>query len=163
MIIKLKNKDTLIIDDFKFKCCVGKKGIKINKIEGDKSTPSGTFKIGDLYYRPDRYLKPYTKLKCNKIKKKMVWCNDQFSKFYNKEILLNKEIKHEKLFRKDNKYDYFIVVHYNYPRAVSGKGSAIFIHLTKDYKPTAGCIALKKKDFLILLKLINKNTIIKIY
>ena len=63
MLIKLKNKDTLIIDDFKFKCCVGKKGIKINKIEGDKSTPSGTFKIGDLYYRPDRYLKPYTKLK----------------------------------------------------------------------------------------------------
>ena len=44
MLIKLKNKDTLIIDDFKFKCCVGKKGIKINKIEGDKSTPSGTFK-----------------------------------------------------------------------------------------------------------------------
>ena len=29
MLIKLKNKDTLIIDDFKLKCCVGKKGIKI--------------------------------------------------------------------------------------------------------------------------------------
>ena len=43
MLIKLKNKDTLIIDDFKFKCCVGKKGIKIKKIEGDKSTPYGTF------------------------------------------------------------------------------------------------------------------------
>ena len=43
------------------------------------------------------------------------------------------------------------------------KGSAIFIHLTKNYKPTAGCIALKKKDFLILIKLINKKTKIKIY
>ena len=38
------------------------------------------------------------------------------------------------------------------------KGSAIFIHLTKNYKSTAGCIAILKKDFLILAKLINKNS-----
>jgi len=162
MLIRLKNKDTLIINDFKFRCCIGKKGIKRNKIEGDKSTPSGTFKLGDVYYRPDRVQKPHTKLKCKKIKKKMGWCNDQFNKFYNKEIQLNKKIKHEKLFRKDYKYNYFIVIHYNYPKAIFEKGSAIFIHLTKNYKPTAGCIALKKKDFLILIKLINKNTRIKI-
>ena len=42
------------------------------------------------------------------------------------------------------------------------KGSAIFIHLTKNYNPTAGCIAISKKDFLILIKLINKNTKISI-
>ena len=42
------------------------------------------------------------------------------------------------------------------------KGSAIFIHLTNNYKPTAGCIALKKKDFEIMLKLINQKTKIKI-
>ena len=30
------------------------------------------------------------------------------------------------------------------------------------YFPTQGCIALKKKDFLIMLKLIKKNTMIKI-
>ena len=38
----------------------------------------------------------------------------------------------------------------------------VFIHLTDNYKPTAGCIALKKKDFEILLKLIDKKTKIKI-
>ena len=43
-----------------------------------------------------------------------------------------------------------------------GKGSAIFIHLTKNYLPTAGCIGIKKKDMLILLKLIKKKTKIKI-
>ena len=43
-----------------------------------------------------------------------------------------------------------------------GKGSAIFIHLTNNYKPTAGCIAISKKDFLILLKIISKKTKIKI-
>ena len=162
MLIKLINKDTLIIDDFKLKCCVGKKGIKIKKIEGDKSTPYGTFKLGDVYYRADRLPKPDTKLKCKKIKRYMGWCNDVSNKFYNKEIKINKKIKHEKLFRIDYKYDYFVVIHYNYPNSISGIGSAIFIHLTNDYKPTTGCIGLKEKDLLILLKLVDKKTRIKI-
>ena len=162
MLIELKNKDMLIIDDFKLKCCVGKKGIKIKKIEGDKSTPSGIFKLGDLYYRSDRVQKPHTNLKCKKIKKNMGWCNDQFSKFYNKEIIIKKKLKYEKLFRKDYYYNYLILIKYNYTKTISRKGSAIFIHLTNDYKPTAGCIGLKEKDLLILLKLINKNTKIKI-
>ena len=162
MLIRLKNKDTLIINDFKFRCCIGKKGIKRNKIEGDKSTPSGTFKLGDVYYRPDRVQKPHTKLKCKKIKRYMGWCNDVLNKFYNKEIKINKKIKHEKLFRIDYRYNYFVVIHYNYPNSILGIGSAIFIHLTKDYKPTNGCIGLKKKDLLILLKLVDKKTRIKI-
>ena len=51
---------------------------------------------------------------------------------------------------------------YNYNKTKQGKGSAIFIHLTKNYKPTAGCIALSKKDFIILAKIVDKNTKIKI-
>ena len=88
----------------------------------------------------------------------MGWCNDARSRFYNKEIKVNKKIKHEKLHRIDHKYDYFILLKYNYQKVVKNKGSAIFIHLTKNYKPTAGCIAISKKDFLILVKLIDKNT-----
>ena len=162
MIIKLKNKDKLIVEDFRFKCCIGKSGIKNNKKEGDKSTPSGTFKLGDVYYRSDKVKKPLTKLKCIKINKNMGWCNDPLNSFYNKKIKISKKIKHEKLFRKDYKYNYFLVIKYNYLKTISGKGSAIFIHLTKNYKPTAGCIGLKEKDLLILLKLINKQTKIKI-
>ncbi len=158
MIIELKNKDTLIVGEFKFKCCVGKKGITKNKFEGDFFTPSGKFKIGELYWRPDRVQSPKTKLTLKKIKKKMGWCNDVKSKFYNREIKTNKKIKHEKLYRYDHKYDYFILIKYNYNKTIKNKGSAIFIHLTKNYKPTAGCIAISKKDFLILAKLINKNT-----
>jgi len=66
------------------------------------------------------------------------------------------------MFRKDYKYDYVIPINYNTKNIKIGKGSAIFIHLTKNYKPTAGCIALQKKDFLILLRMISKNTKIKI-
>jgi len=158
MIIRIKNKDTLIIEEFMFKCSIGKNGTTKNKIEGDFYTPIGKFEIGKLYWRPDRVKLPKTKLVCKKIRKSMGWCNDIDSKFYNKEIKINKKIKHEKLHRYDHKYDYFILVKYNYKKTIKNKGSAIFIHLTKNYKPTAGCIALSKKDFLILVKLINKNT-----
>jgi len=162
MRITLKNKYTLKIDDFKFKCCIGKNGLKKNKTEGDKSTPKGTFKLGNLYYRKDRVKKPMTKLIVKKISKNMGWCNDSKSKFYNKEIKINKKIKHEKLFRKDYKYNYLLVIEYNTKKIKPNKGSAIFIHLTKSFKSTAGCVALLQKDFLILVKLINKNSTIKI-
>ena len=163
MTIFLKNKHTLKIDDFYFQCSSGKNGISKKKIEGDKKTPIGTFKIEHLYYRKDRIKLPKTNLKCVPIKKKMGWCDDiRVSKKYNKLINVNEIIHHEKLYRKDYKYDLLIPIKYNFKKRISGKGSCIFIHLTKDYKPTAGCIALKKKDFLIMLKLINKNTKINI-
>ena len=162
MLIKLKNKDTLIVDDFKFKCCVGKNGLKRNKIEGDKSTPRGKFSLGKLYYRSDRVNKPITKLKLKKINKNMGWSID-IRKNYNSEIIINKKIKHEKLFRKDFKYDYLIVINYNTKKKVANRGSAIFIHLTKNYNPTAGCIAIKKNDFLILAKILTRKSKIEIY
>jgi len=162
MKITLKNKYTLKIDDFKFKCCIGKNGLKKNKIEGDKYTPKGTFKLGTLYYRKDRVNKPTTNLKIKNIKKNMGWCNDSKNKLYNQEIKVNKNIRHEKLFRKDYKYNYLLVIKYNTKKIKPNKGSAIFIHLTKNFKATIGCIALLQKDFLIMAKLINKKSTIKI-
>ena len=93
----------------------------------------------------------------------MGWCNDPYNKNYNKEIILNRKNKGEKLYRRDNTYDVLIVIEYNTKKIKPFKGSAIFIHLTKNYSPTEGCIALKKNDLLILLKIINKNSKIKIY
>ena len=163
MTIFIKNKHTLQIDEFKIRCCIGKKGLTSNKREGDKKTPKGTFEIGNLYFRKDRKEKPSTLLKCIKIKKDMGWCNDsRFPKKYNKLFKIKKKIKHEKLTRNDYKYDLLIPIKYNFKRPITGQGSCIFIHLTKDYKPTAGCIALKEKDFLIMIKLIKENTKIKI-
>jgi len=163
MIIYLKNKQTLQIDDFNFKCCIGKKGLTFKKKEGDQKTPKGIFEIENLYYRKKRIKKPKTSLKCVEIKKDMGWCDDvKFEKKYNKLFKINKKISHEKLKRKDHKYDLLIPIKYNFLKPIKGLGSCIFIHLTKDYKPTAGCIALKEKDFLIMLKLIDKNTKIKI-
>ena len=164
MTILLKNKHTLKIDDFHFQCSIGKNGISKKKKEGDNKTPKGFFKIQHLYFRKDRLKKPKTRLKCIEINKNMGWCDDiKHPKKYNKLIKINKNIKHERLKREDHKYDLLIPIKYNFNNPIVGLGSCIFIHLTKNYKATAGCIALKEKDFLIMLKLIKKNSIIKIY
>ena len=163
MLILLKNKYTLQFDDFEFKCCIGKNGLTKFKKEGDLKTPKGIFGIENLYYRSDRVLKPKTKLKCIEIKQNMIWCDDIKSNKYNKLIKENSTLSNEKLFRNDHKYDLLIPIKYNFNKIKPGLGSCIFLHLTKNYNPTAGCIALAKKDFLILLKLVNKKTKIKIY
>ena len=161
MIIHVKNKNTLIIDDFKFKCCIGQKGLNSNKKEGDYTTPKGLFNLKKLYFRKERVGIPKCKINKKIIKKNMAWCDDPNHKKYNEEIkTYNIKLK-ESLHRKDHKYNYLISISHN-ERKTPHKGSAVFIHLTNDYKPTAGCIALKKKDFEILLKLIDKKTKIKI-
>ena len=91
----------------------------------------------------------------------MSWCDDPNHKKYNEEIQIYNKNNKENLEKIDHKYDYIITINYNHKK-IANKGSAIFIHLTNNYKPTAGCIALKKKDFEILLKLINKKTKIRI-
>ena len=161
MLIHVKNKNTLIIDDFKLKCCIGKNGLKSNKKEGDFSTPKGLYDLKKLYFRKDRVGIPKCKIERKNIKKNMAWCDDPIHKKYNEEIkTYNKELK-ENLYRVDHRYDYLISISHN-EQKIPYKGSAIFIHLTDNYKPTAGCVALKKKDFEVLLKLINKKTKIKI-
>ena len=161
MIIHVPNKNTLIIDDFKLRCCIGKKGLNSNKKEGDYSTPKGLFNLKKLYFRKDRVGIPKSKINKKVIKRDMAWCDDPKHKKYNNEIKTRHKNHKESLYRKDHKYDYIISISHN-EKKTPDKGSAVFIHLTYNYEPTAGCVALKKKDFEILLKLIDKKTKIKI-
>ena len=101
MLIKIKKNGTLFFKKFRFKCVLGKSGIKKNKKEGDKCTPYGIFSFGKLYYRADRIKKIDTHLKCKVIKKYMGWCDDPYDRKYNKEFNLFYNRKGEKLFRKD--------------------------------------------------------------
>ena len=161
MIIHVLNKNTLIIDDFKMRCCVGKNGLNSQKEEGDFSTPKGLFNLKKLYFRKDRVGIPKCSINKKAINKNMAWCDDSNDKRYNTEIkTTNKNLK-EYLYRSDHKYDYLITISHN-DKKIPYKGSAIFIHLTDNYRPTSGCIALKRKDFEILLKLVKNNSKIKI-
>jgi L,D-peptidoglycan transpeptidase YkuD (ErfK/YbiS/YcfS/YnhG family) len=162
--IIIKKSGYLEYKNLKFRCALGKAGIKKKKKEGDNITPEGTFKIIKVYYRPDKIKNFVTSIKKKKIKKNIGWCDDPVSNSYNKEIKLPSRFGHEKLYRKDNLYDLILVLNYNINPIINNKGSAIFIHIAKkNYEPTAGCIALKKRDLLELLKNIKKNTKIKIH
>ena len=144
MIIHVKNKNTLIIDDYKFRCCIGKNGLNYNKKEGDYSTPRGIFRLKRLYFRKDRVGIPKCRIEKKSIKKNMAWCDDPKHKKYNEEIKTYDKSLKEHLFRHDNKYDYIISISHN-EKKIPNKGSAVFIHLTDNYRPTLGCVALKKK------------------
>ena len=145
--------------DLKFKCALGKSGIGNKKIEGDNITPKGNFKIIKIYYRKDRLKKLSSKFTLTEITKNMGWCDDPKSKKYNQLIKLPTKYSHEILYRRDNIYDLILVLNYNMKPTIKNKGSAIFIHVAKkNYKKTAGCIALKKADLIYLVRKINKNT-----
>ena len=145
--------------DLKFKCALGKSGIGNKKIEGDNITPKGHFKIIKIYYREDRVKKLSSKFTLTEITKDMGWCDDPKSGKYNQLIKLPTKYSHENLYRKDNIYDLILVLNYNMKPTIKNKGSAIFIHVAKkNYKKTAGCIALKKMDLICLIKEIKQNT-----
>ena len=144
---------------------------KNKKIEGDKTTPVGKWYFKTIYYRSDRILRPRLKknniLKINKITKYCGWCDDIRSHYYNKYITINNSrllnINYESLWRKDNAYDIVIETSHNTKPIIKGKGSAIFIHCSfEDFRKTIGCVALKKRDLIFLIKNINSKSHIQI-
>ena len=163
MKIELKNK-FLYFKNYKLRCTIGKRGISSRKLEGDKKTPKGEFKLKYILYRKDRIFGLKTKLKKIIIKKKMGWCDDPRSRNYNKIINYPSKHSYEKLWRKDNIYDIIIVIDYNLNPVIKNKGSAIFLHIAKrKYQTTNGCIALNKNNIKLIACEINKKTKLKIY
>ena len=163
MNIIVKKNRFIVFGSYKLKCAIGKSGIKTFKKEGDSGTPKGTFNLGFLYYRKDKIGKLKVKIKKKIIKKNMGWCYDSRSSKYNKEILFPFKYKAEKLYRKDKIYDLFINIKYNTSPVLKKRGSAIFLHIAnRNYRPTIGCVAISKKDFIKILPHINKNTKITI-
>ena len=158
------NKKYLTYKNYKAKCALGKRGIAFKRKEGDLITPKGEYKIKFILYRKDRLKKITSKIKLIVIKKNMGWCDDPNSNHYNKLVKLPYEYNYEKLYKKENIYDIILVLDYNMNPVIKNRGSAIFIHIAKkNYKKTEGCIAIKKKSLLKIIKDIKKNTKVKIW
>ena len=173
LVINLHKKYFLKVGNKVFKCQIGTLGLKnaAKKVEGDKTTPIGKWYLESLYYRSDRVLRPKFKkkhvLKINKITKHCGWCDDIRSFHYNKYIKINKfqslNTNYERLWREDNVYDIIIKISHNTKPIIKNKGSVIFIHCSfKDIRTTAGCIALKKRDLMFLIKNIKSELCIQI-
>ncbi len=154
----LINNKYLKFNNYKAKCCIGKRGIGLKKKEGDLITPKGKYKIKYILYRKDR-VKIQSRIRKIIINKKMGWCDDPLSERYNKLINLPTAYKYEKLYKKENIYDIILVLNYNMDPIIKNKGSAIFIHVAKrNYKKTEGCVAVKKVHLLKITKDLKKNT-----
>ena len=159
----LINKNNLTYNKLKVKCAIGKRGIGYKKKEGDLITPIGQFKIKYVLYRKDR-VQISTKLRKKVIKKNMGWCDDSKSKQYNKLVKLPFAYKYEKLFKKENIYDIILILNYNMNPIKKNKGSAIFIHIAKNnFKKTEGCVAIKKRHLLKIIKEVKPTTKVKIF
>ena len=130
MDIILKKK-FIYFKDYKAKCAIGKRGITSKKIEGDKCTPRGRFRLKYIFYRKERVKNIRSKLKTIPLKKNFGWCDDVKSKFYNKFIKFPFNYKAEKLYVNENIYDIIVVIDYNLKPIKKNRGSAIFLHVAK--------------------------------
>jgi len=83
----------------------------------------------------------------------MGWCDDPMDVEYNRQVRLPFHARHEKLWREDHVYDLIVELGFNDDPVITGRGSAIFLHVAKpDYSPTEGCVACALGDLLALLK-----------
>ena len=173
LIICINKKYFLKVGKKLYGCQIGTVGFvnASKKVEGDKATPMGKWKLETLYYRSDRVLRPNIKkknvLKLNQITEYCGWCNDIRSNYYNKYIKINNfrslDTNYERLWREDNVYDIIIKISHNTKPIIRNKGSAIFIHCSfEDFRTTAGCVALKKRDLMFLIKNIKSKSCIQI-
>jgi len=130
-----------------YKCALGRGDVTADKREGDGATPLGRFPIRLVMFRPDRVAAPDTRLPTRPLRKTDGWCDDPESPRYNQHIERPFAASHEIMWRDDHLYDIVVELGYNDAPAISGRGSAIFMHMARpDYDPTEGCVALAPED-----------------
>ena len=126
-----------------YPCTIGKAGITHNKREGDKATPAGIHRIVGMLYRPDRIPAPVPW--AMPIGPRDLWSDDGTQGDYNSLVQAPYPHSHEVLRRADPLYDLVILTDWNWPDAVAGRGSAIFIHQQRrPGYPTEGCVAFSR-------------------
>jgi len=132
-----------------FRRAIGRGGITRTKREGDGATPAGTHRIVALLYRPDRIAAAALPGWAVPIGPRDLWCDDPGHDDYNLMVRAPFAASHERLRRADPLYDIVLTTDYNWPRAVRGAGSAIFLHVWRAPRfPTAGCVALRRDHLL---------------
>ncbi len=134
------------------RAALGRAGLRALKREGDGGTPLGRFPIRRVLYRADRVPRPRVPFPVRAIRGGDGWCEDPADRNYNRLVKISPRSAADRLQRADHLYDVILVLGHNDRPRVRGKGSAIFVHLARDgLTPTAGCIALSRRDLLALL------------
>lgn len=131
----------------RFPCSIGRGGIVAAELkrEGDGASPSGPMRIVGMLYRADRITAPAAWAR--PIGPGMLWSDDPLDPDYNHLVHAPHRYRHEQLRRASPVYDLVLITDWNWPHAMSGRGSAIFVHQWRGPRvPTAGCIAFSRRD-----------------
>ncbi|EAQ03869.1 hypothetical protein OB2597_11516 [Pseudooceanicola batsensis HTCC2597] len=124
-------------------CTHGRNGLTEEKREGDGATPRGLHRIVGCLYRPDRIAPPAPW--AVPLLPGMLWSDDPAHRAYNRLVAAPYEASHERLRRADPLYDVVLLTDWNWPEAVPGAGSAIFLHQwRRPGYPTEGCLAFSR-------------------
>jgi L,D-peptidoglycan transpeptidase YkuD (ErfK/YbiS/YcfS/YnhG family) len=135
-----------------FPCALGRSGRSVRKREGDGATPVGRWRLTAVLYRPDHGRRPATRLPVRPISPHDGWCDAPADRNYNRPVQHPYPASAERLWRDDGLYDLVVVLSHNARPRVRGAGSAVFLHLARvGYRPTEGCIALRREHLMRLL------------
>jgi L,D-peptidoglycan transpeptidase YkuD (ErfK/YbiS/YcfS/YnhG family) len=135
----------------------------VRKREGDGATPVGRWRVLEVLYRADRVGRPPTGLPVKPIRPGDGWCDAPADRNYNRPVRYPYAASAEALWRRDRLYDVVVVLGYNSCPRVRGRGSAIFVHLTRPgYAPTEGCVALRQEHMLLLLQHLGHGSNVRV-
>ena len=142
-----------------FPCSIGKRGATDRKREGDGKTPLGTHRIVGMLFRPDRLSPRQLPDWALPFGPSDLWSDDPRDPDYNLMVRAPHAYGHERLTRPDPMYDLILLTDWNWPDAVPGRGSAIFLHTWRRPRHgTAGCVAFAQCDLLWIANRIRHET-----
>jgi L,D-peptidoglycan transpeptidase YkuD (ErfK/YbiS/YcfS/YnhG family) len=147
----------------RFRCALGRSGRTALKREGDGASPTGTWPLRHAYYRADRLIRPQSGLPLRPLDRSGGWCDAPADRNYNRRVAHPYPASAEQLWRTDGLYDVLVVLGHNDVPRIRGLGSAIFLHCARDdFAPTAGCIAVRRRDLVALLARLDRHTTLRI-
>jgi L,D-peptidoglycan transpeptidase YkuD (ErfK/YbiS/YcfS/YnhG family) len=159
-----RTRGVLVAGPLAIPVALGRGGIRANKREGDGATPRGRFHLVRLWWRADRERKPATALPCRPIGPRDAWCEDPADRHYNRHIEIPAGDPGDRLRRDDHLYDFIIEISHNMRPRVTGRGSAVFIHIARPgFAPTAGCVAMTPGRLRHLLERVGPKTEIVVH
>ncbi len=124
------------------------------KLEGDGNAPEGLFLLSKVF---SYHLLTDLHMPFEQVDSSDLCVDDVHSQYYNMLIdddttQLKDYSSFERMQRRDLQYEYGVWVNYNTDPVVSGNGSCIFLHISKDPDtPTSGCTAMSKENMLRLI------------
>lgn len=134
---------------------LGKNGLSANRREGDGTTPTGTYRIGNTMYGNEA--NPGVRFRYRRLRCGDWWDEDPRSPTYNSFQHVHCGQKppfggaSEGMWQQPKPYPFLAVVEFNMRPAVPGKGSGIFLH-AQTGGPTIGCISLRKDQLRSVLR-----------